>query len=222
MHLYLIRHGQSQSAVPSGAGGGNADLSDAGREQAEATGRALVGAGIGVVLASPLTRALRTAHLIAAHLGASVEAWPELAEADRRAWDLPKKKRDASQRVGLTTGEVSDQFPGTEVVGFSGDEPWWLTQGTEGRRRTYKRAKAVVKRIRKRWAKTDESVALITHGTFGSVLIAVLCEAAPTSFNRFSQDTCGISRFEIAPKETRLRFLNRIDHLPAELRTDLA
>ena len=239
MLVYLVRHGQSAGNIPGLHGGANPDLSDIGKAQAEATGDALAGAGIATIMSSPLTRALRTAHLIATPLGATVEAWPDLAEADRKAWKVLKKERSAASRAGLTADEVAERFPGTRLVGFSGDQTWWLEQGREGRKGTYRRAEKVIRQIRKRWAardgefarrtrkririadSRDGAIALVTHGAFGSVLVAALVEAAPTDYNRFSQYNCGISLVEISGKETRLRFLNRTDHLQPDLHTDL-
>jgi len=226
MLVYLVRHGQSAGNVPGIQGGANRDLSEIGKAQAEATGNALVGAGIATILASPLTRALRTAQLMATHLNAVIEAWPELAEANRALWKLAKKRRKAhfdgepGQDVGLTADEVREMFPGVASVGFSGDEAWWNKQRVEGRGKTYRRARKVVKRIRRRWGESDEAVAVIMHGTFGSVLLTTLSEAAPTDYNCFSQHTCGISLVEITGEGTRLRYANRVDHLPGNLRTD--
>lgn len=226
MYLYLVRHGQSAGNVPGEKGGPNPDLSDIGYAQAEATGRALASTRIGAILASPLVRALRTAHLIAQPVGAKLEAWPDLAETDRSAWKLPKKEREAHFRgdthgVALTARQVAELFPGTSVRGFSGDDRWWVDQRLEGRGRTCRRAAKVIRRIRKRWTGREEAVIVITHGAFGSVLLATLAEAAPADYNRFSQYNCGISLIEVQSDESRIRFLNRVDHLPAELRTDL-
>jgi phosphohistidine phosphatase len=67
MHLYLIRHAEAQP--PGGAVSTDADrpLSDRGEDDAAAIGRvlALTDPGIGLIMTSPLMRAVRTGSLIA-------------------------------------------------------------------------------------------------------------------------------------------------------------
>jgi len=227
MLLYLVRHGQSAGSIPGSHGSPNPDLSEVGKAQAEATGRALLGVPVQAILCSPLTRALQTAHIMAKHVEATVEAWPELAESDPTAWRLPKKKREGhftagwGHGVGLTANQTVRDFPGTKAVGFFGDEHWWVDLWSEGRGRTYRRGRKAIRRLCKRWADAEGAVVLVTHGSFGSVLLSALTESARTDYMRFGQHTCGISLVELTSKGTRLRYLNRVDHLPPELRTDL-
>ena len=67
----------------------------------------------------------------------------------------------------------------------------------------------------------EDTIVVITHGAFGSVLIATALDTPPTDYNRYNQYNCGISLLSYTPQEARLRYLNWAEHLPTELRTDL-
>lgn len=94
--LVLVRHGETAWSR-SGRHTGRTDmpLTEAGEEQARATGAALAGRTFGVALTSPLGRARRTAELIG-HGYALVE--PDLAE-----WDYGPVE-------GLTRNQVSEDL----------------------------------------------------------------------------------------------------------------
>jgi broad specificity phosphatase PhoE len=81
--MLLIRHGQS-TANASGVWQGQLDfpLSDEGRRQAASAGRALKGAKVSGVYASPLSRAFETAEIVAREAGFTGEiiSMPGLAE----------------------------------------------------------------------------------------------------------------------------------------------
>ena len=67
----------------------------------------------------------------------------------------------------------------------------------------------------------EESLVVITHGAFGSVLISAALDTPPTDYNSYSQYNCGISLIYYTESEIRLRYLNSVEHLSLELRTDL-
>jgi broad specificity phosphatase PhoE len=97
--VVLARHGQTEWSL-SGQHTGTTDipLTDAGREQARALARRLEGREFGVVLSSPLERALETCRL--AGLGDRVSVREELRE-----WDY-------GEYEGLTTAEIQAGRPG--------------------------------------------------------------------------------------------------------------
>lgn len=69
-HLYFIRHGQSaMNAVGLFAGSLDSPLTDTGREQAKAAGKAAKSLGIDIIISSPMSRAYETAQIIARELG---------------------------------------------------------------------------------------------------------------------------------------------------------
>ena len=103
--LLLIRHGQSEwNAVKRWQGIADSPLSDLGRRQAEAIGRALASDGdveFSIVASSDLSRASETAAIIAGELGVGgVITDARLREADAGPWE------------GMTPREIAERWPG--------------------------------------------------------------------------------------------------------------
>lgn len=115
--MILIRHGQSHFNVVFGEtrvdpGIVDPGLTDEGRRQAEAAAQTLVEHDVRRILASPYSRTLHTAEIIAEHLGLSVTIEPLVRERCFFICDL-----------GSPRSELSARWPDFEF----GDLPerWW-------------------------------------------------------------------------------------------------
>jgi broad specificity phosphatase PhoE len=98
--LALCRHGESAGNVERRFGGqGATPLTEHGRAQARAAGRALAATGIDAIYTSDLVRARETADLIGAEAGVV----PELAPALR--------ERSVGELTDLTFAEAEARFP---------------------------------------------------------------------------------------------------------------
>src|SRR5262245_13840630 len=98
--LVLCRHGESAGNVEQRFGGhGATPLTERGRSQARALGRALAETGIDAVYTSDLPRARETAELIGSETGIA----PELAPALR--------ERSVGDLTDLTFAEAEARFP---------------------------------------------------------------------------------------------------------------
>lgn len=97
--IVLVRHGETEWSL-AGRHTGRTDvpLTERGRQQAEAVGRALRGRRFSHVFVSPLRRAIETCSL--ARLGGSAQPRPDLAE-----WDY-------GDYEGLTTDQIRAERPG--------------------------------------------------------------------------------------------------------------
>ena len=96
----LLRHGQTPMSVQKRySGRTDAPLTDAGVQQAAAAAKRLASAGIGVIVSSPLERAVQTAQEVAAVTGVPVVTDDGFREADFGAWE------------GLTFAEVKERWP---------------------------------------------------------------------------------------------------------------
>ena len=104
--VFLVRHGATVlSAEDRFAGATNVELSDLGREQAEALARRLAGQPIAAFYASPLDRTMETVRILAAPHGKSVEADAGFLEINHGVWE------------GLTRQEAETKFGDMYV--------WW-------------------------------------------------------------------------------------------------
>jgi probable phosphoglycerate mutase len=84
----FLRHGQSAANRDRViAGSVDSPLTELGEAQARAAAAALAGAGIRRIVASPLSRAWRTAEIVAQTLGLPVATDPGLVERDWGAWE---------------------------------------------------------------------------------------------------------------------------------------
>lgn len=117
--LVLVRHAVTEQTGPmlSGRTPG-IDLSDAGREQAEAVAQRLAALPVAVVFASPIERTMQTARAIAARHGLDVSMLPGLIEADYGEWTggmlAELAKTDLWKVVQRTPSRA--RFPGGETL----------------------------------------------------------------------------------------------------------
>ncbi|MGO4593743.1 histidine phosphatase family protein [Leifsonia sp. 2TAF2] len=106
--ISLVRHGQTDwNLAKRIQGSSDIPLNATGRAQAETTGRALAGGRFDAIYASPLSRALDTARIIADHVG--------LGEPGRLA---AVAERQYGEAEGLTGEQILARWPdGTPVPG---------------------------------------------------------------------------------------------------------
>ncbi len=147
MHLYLVRHGQSEGNAR-GVLQGRLDfgLSELGRRQAEATAARLLSERVDRVVSSPLLRAAQTAEAISAALGLPVEPEPALQEYD------------VGDVSGLTGPEIRERFPEVRAAYARGERPRF--PGEEGRDVFNARVTSFLARHRD----GDETIVAIAHG----------------------------------------------------------
>jgi broad specificity phosphatase PhoE len=168
--VVLVRHGETEwSRAHRHTGRTDLPLTDAGREQALAAGRALAGARFDRVLTSPLARAVDTCRL--AGLGEQAVVVDDLAE-----WDYGAAE-------GLSTAQLQQETPGwtvwTHPVGGTGE-----TVEAVG-----DRADRVIERI----TGTAGDVAVFAHGHLLRILTARWLGMAAVGGRHFVLGTATIS-----------------------------
>lgn len=170
--LVLVRHGETEwSRTHRHTGRTDIGLTGVGEQQARACAAALGDTSrFGVVLASPLQRAARTAELA----GLRAEPEPDLVE-----WDY-------GQLEGLTTAEIRANQPGWTV--WTGAVPGGETAADVGRR-----ADRVLSRLRPVLA-AGRDVCLVGHGHTLRVLGARWLGLAPEQGALLRLDTATVSR----------------------------
>ncbi|MFC8507388.1 bifunctional RNase H/acid phosphatase [Streptomyces sp. NPDC057131] len=199
----LLRHGETALTPEkrfSGSGGGDPELSPAGRRQAEAVAASLAARGtIQEIVSSPLTRCRQTAEAVAARLGLDVRIENGLRETDFGAWE------------GLTFAEVRERY--------KDDLDAWLaspkaapTGGGESFATVARRVSATRDRLTAAYA--GRTVLLVTHVTPIKTLVRLALGAPPESLFRMELSAASISAVAYyADGNASVRLLNDTSHL---------
>jgi broad specificity phosphatase PhoE len=169
-NLTLVRHGDTEWSL-SGRHTGWTDipLVESGRRQAAQLGRRLGNASFGLVLSSPLSRALETCRL--AGFGESVATDPDLRE-----WNY-------GDLEGLTSDEIRRSVPGWTI--WSGPVPGGESADEVGRRADRVIARALA---------SGGDVAIFAHGHLLRVLAARWLGLAAQDGALFELGTATLSR----------------------------
>ncbi len=146
--ISLVRHGQTDwNLAKRIQGSSDIPLNPTGRQQAEATGRALAGGAFDAIYASPLSRALETARIIAGHTGLGEPA-PLAAVAER----------NYGEAEGMTGPEILERWPEGATV-----------PGRETREEVVARALPALLELGRRHE--GESLIVVSHGGVISSLV---------------------------------------------------
>ena len=166
--VLLIRHGECEAQVSRmhGVEGLDSSLTSKGQRQALALAAAIEPIHPAMILTSPLTRCVETAAEIATHLVVPVSVSLELREVLARKVRLP--------RSAMLAERARCQLGGDRV----GDEGW--LHGDLGFDAAVSRAESVIAHLGSEYR--GHVVAAVTHGGFGSYLIAAAVRAADVWF----------------------------------------
>jgi broad specificity phosphatase PhoE len=153
--LLLIRHGQSEfnrhyNATGRDPGIADPDITDIGYEQAQYAAEILAACGVHTVIASPYTRALQTAAVIADDLGAQMLVEPLVRERCAFICD-----------IGRPRAELEAAWP---QLNFGSLEEIWWHQGTEPGHVVARRARDF--RLKACSLPEHEGVAIVSHWGF--------------------------------------------------------
>jgi len=213
MERYIIRHGQSVNNA--GAQEWDPVLTAAGHEQAHLTGRYLLtgrlepwqeSRSLTAIVCSPLRRAVQTSLGIGASHDCPIIVHPSIHET-------------MGPEPGLmVVDEVRELFPTVSPHPSFPAGRWWPERNeTEDDR--VARAESSVRFLRDEYAGAEDTVVVVTHGTFGSYLINALLGVGPRRAFRAAQHNCGIAKIVDEEGLPALHFHNELEHLPEHLRT---
>ena len=246
MELYFIRHGQSQNNANWNNSGyqENPDpsLTENGHEQARLLAEFLkknqtitndkewniqnrYGFGLTHIYTSMMERAVYTAAPSAQALGIPLIAWKEIhEEGGIYSREVNTKKLGLP---GRTRSFFVQNFP-TLMIPEDLDETGWWNRPFETDEERQPRADQVFAELLARHKDQDgqpeHRVAFVSHGGFfmrlmGTMLKLPWRQAALGLRSWFVLNNCSISRFDIRTNEIYIAYLNRTDHLPADLIT---
>ncbi|MEO2005040.1 MAG: histidine phosphatase family protein [Candidatus Poribacteria bacterium] len=217
MRLYLVRHGQS-TQNRGDLDAQEAPLTRLGLQQAEWAGEALRYEGIHRLYCSPMRRAVQTAARISDALDMPPRVRPELCEYGG-IW--PVKGADGPRyHHGMTRAELLAICPSAETPESITDRGWWFHKFTPPCDDSLRHARDSARRLLAELAETltgdEDRAALVGHG---GILDIIICEALGYEPNgkyiRLMHDNGAISRVDVEYGQTRVAYMNRIDHLRA-------
>jgi 2,3-bisphosphoglycerate-dependent phosphoglycerate mutase len=241
MKLFIIRHAQSANNLLGEQAAyeeymvrrdPEPPLTELGRRQAELLARHLAGndfperkqednkSGYGLtrLYCSPMLRTLQTAWPISQHTGLKPEIWLDLHEQGGIFHGNPRNGEPIVSFPGLSRRQIEEQYPGYLVPDAISDRGWW-SGGYEDMQGCYARAAKVAQTLHQ-WAPEmlDERIALVSHGTFAEALVRALLGLPAGHRSYYSHYNTAITRLDFLPDGYLIvRYLNRIQHLPAEL-----
>jgi ribonuclease H / adenosylcobalamin/alpha-ribazole phosphatase len=195
----LLRHGQTPMSVQRRyAGRSDVPLTDAGVQQAAAAAKRLASAGLGVIVTSPLLRAVQTAQEVASVTGAAVLTEDGFRETDFGAWE------------GLTFAEVRERWP-SEVTTWLAD-PDAAPPGGESFTDVGTRVTAALHRVLADW--DGQRVLIVSHVTPIKTLVAAAVLAPPAALFRMHLDVAALCEIDwYADGPAVLRSFNDTGHL---------
>lgn len=230
MRLYLIRHAESENNVlikqtlyrrkvdP--------DLTALGYQQRDVLARHIgsepdaVGERFAIdrLYTSAMHRSLLTTKPVSDALGLAPMVWPDLHE---KGGMFQERNGDIRGFSGMSRSAILEQFPGYQLPDEVTESGWYdAALGREPETHSYYRAIKVARNLRER-SDADEVIALVSHAGFLDLLLKVIFEQLPARpyTMRYYHDNTAITRINFDEGWTTLHYMNRVDHLPAALRS---
>ena len=242
MDLFIIRHGQSANNALPDIRDREVDppLTDLGKRQAGILAEFLAGGethdlvfdtttnakfqvrrgfGITTLFSSAVYRSLLTVQPVAQSLGLAPKIWVDIHEEGGMFLDHGGDEGRVGY-PGRTKSEILAEFPSYDLPPGIGEKGWW-NRDYEDQPSLRARAARIAVELREMAAREsagEERVAMITHGGFMNALLNALFGNPPEGQIFYRHHNTSISRIRIdGNKRIDVQYLNRIDHLAAEL-----
>jgi probable phosphoglycerate mutase len=197
--IFAVRHGETEwNVIGKQQGHMDSPLTERGIQQAHALAEGLAGHGIEVVYSSDLGRALKTAELIGAKLGLSVQSDERLRE------------RHLGSLQGLTKEEFRHRYP-DEWARFDSGDPDYCLPGGESARQRYDRTVDYVKDLAR--LHTGQTVLIVAHGGVLNGLFYRAIGIPLSEPRRFSLFNAAINIFSVCGDSWRLDTWGETSHL---------
>ena len=203
--LYLIRHGATENNLarpPRLQGCGiNGGLSEAGRRQAEKTGRFLAELPVAAVYTSPLARARETAEAIAKPHQLEVETIADITEADVGDWE------------GHSWEEI-EQTDTDAYRAFMTDASVHPYLGGENMQSVYDRSAPCFEKLMAE--NLGRTIVVVAHNVVNRVYLATLLGLPIARYRSVPQDNCGVNLLRYRNGRARVVSVNGLFHLSGD------
>ena len=236
MRLYFVRHGQSENNALYTYTGSDLNrvddpkLTEIGRRQAEMTAAFLAETGDPVdvdqngtsfhlthVYSSLMHRALSTGVEIAQRSNIPLFSWQDWHE-NGGIYLQDQETGEDTIRPGLNRLEMEEQFPGVVIEPTMAEDGWW-NRPPEAVDDRPVRARRVLRELIARHGRTNDRVAVISHGGFFMYFLAAVIgieKLQPVWFRLFN---CAITRFDFIGEDQVVVYHNYVAHLARDLIT---
>ena len=198
--VYLVRHGSTQmTAEDRFSGAIGADLSNEGQDEAARLGARVKDDGIAAIYASPLSRSVDTARIIAGPCRLTPVLREELREIGHGPWE------------GLTRRDVEERFP-REYAAWEADPFTYAPPGAESGVAVLARALPAIREIVT--AHEGQTVLVVSHkATIRLVLCSLLGIDARGYRDRLDQSPACLNVLDFkGPVHARLTLFNDTSH----------
>jgi 2,3-bisphosphoglycerate-dependent phosphoglycerate mutase len=246
MQLYFIRHGESiNNSIWNQTGSNNGrsedpELTEKGHQQATFLAKFIKkptrtnlnirhdlwnyeGFGITHLYSSLMVRAALTGYIVANELEIPLTGWTELHEHG----GIVEQAKENGEWVGLPGKNRSyfeQNFPLMHLPVGLDENGWWGNRPYESSNDALERAHGVLKDLIIKHGDTDDRVAVVSHSGFFNFLMMTILDLEKPGTSWIELNNTSISRIDIfKDKDGQLKkiikYLNRLDFLPAELVT---
>ncbi len=243
MHLYFVRHGQSENnllyAQTGGSEGRVADpaLTAKGHEQAALVARFLARTGgaeswgdgdsqnvndvkVTHCYTSLMERAVATGHTIAEALDLPLLGWIDLHETGGMFQD-DKATGMRVPQPGRSRSYLQATYPRIVLPEGASEDGWWNRPFELHEART-PRAQRVLVELLERHGDTDDGVILVSHGGFFNHFMRVVLSLPDTESVWFAARNTSVTHLRLQEDDqdgnrVLLLYLNRVDFLPGDL-----
>ncbi len=230
MRLYLIRHAESENNALSQETFHrrkvDPDLTALGYQQRDLLAQHIktendaVGQKyeIDQLYTSAMVRSLLTTAPLSDALGLAPVVWTDLHE---KGGLFRQQNGESRGFKGLSRAAILEQFPAYQLPDEVTDQGWYDVElGREPETHSYYRAIKVARELRKR-SHSRAGIALVSHAGFLDVLLKAFFGQLPARpfTMHYYHDNTAITRINLEGAQTALHYMNRVDHLPAALRS---
>jgi 2,3-bisphosphoglycerate-dependent phosphoglycerate mutase len=119
--------------------------------------------------------------------------------------------------LGQSRAFFEANFPGIVLPQSFADAGWWDRRPYEEPEGTARRAEAFLDALIAKHGKTDDRVAVVSHGAFFNYLIGAITGVTVRGGFWYAMNNTAITRFDFFGEYTLVVYLNRTDHLPGEM-----
>jgi 2,3-bisphosphoglycerate-dependent phosphoglycerate mutase len=174
------------------------------------------GFGITHLYTSLMMRSLTTASLVAKELGLPLVAWEDIHETGGIYLDDDATGTRIGQ-PGKNRTDFEARFPDLVLPPTLGQAGWW-NRPFEEREARPARADRFLSELLARHGKTNDRVAIISHGGFYNHLLRAIFKIGREDC-WFGLNNAAITRLDFHAEGVDLVYMNRLDFMPSELVT---